>query len=364
VLQYVIVFDFLSMTVKEFNFEEKDKWNSFVMKHPFSNILQTWEWGEVKKGKSWEVLRLGVFHKNAQIAAAQILVRNLPFHFQLYYSPYGPVIDWEMPYAQEILENIRAYLKDLSDNRHLMWKIEPPLTSNEAQKYKALEALEKIGFAKANESIQPQHTIIVDLTKKENDLLESFEKDTRYSIRRAYKEDVEIKEFSNPLNNQPVKEFYDLYSTTSKRGKFPAREWQQFARLWEEMAPHAARCYQAWYKDKLLASSIVLTLNKKAYLVYAGSIRDPEYRNKFPSYLMQWETMLNLKKDGFESYDLWGVVPKEQKDHPWSGISLFKRGFKGTEKNYIGAYDLSLSPFYDFYKTLNKLRYKITSHRQ
>jgi len=112
------------MTIKEFKVEEKDQWNSFIEKNPFGNILQAWEWGEVKKTPHWDVLRLAIFRRNEQVAAAQILMRQLPLHFKLYYSPYGPVIDWEMPYAQDVLEHIKAYLEDLSDNRFLFWKIE------------------------------------------------------------------------------------------------------------------------------------------------------------------------------------------------------------------------------------------------
>lgn len=348
------------MTIKEFKTEEKDKWNAFVAQNPFFHILQTWEWGEVKRGKSWKVLRLGVFHKNQQMAAAQILIRHLPLHLRLYYCPYGPVIDWEMPYGEEVLENIKTYLTDLSDNRHLFLKIEPTLTNEQAKQWKIDKMLKKIGFKRVNPSIQPQHTTIVDLKKTEEELLSTFEKDTRYSIRRAYKEEVEVKEFKNPLNNQPLKEFYSLYQKTAKRGKFPGRSWSHFARLWEEMCPHQVRCYQAWFKNKLLAAALVLTLGHKAYLVYAGSVREEEYKNKFPTYLLQWETMRSLKKEGFLSYDLWGVIPEIEKDHPWAGISLFKRGFRGKEVNYLGSFDLPLSPFYRPYQFINGLRYYLS----
>ena len=353
------------MELKEFlQVEEKEEWNKFVAANLFGNVLQSWEWGEVKKTRTWDVLRLGILHKNKLVCVAQILKRKLPFHFCLFYSPYGPVIDWEMPYAEECLNLIKKYLLDQADNRFLFWKIEPPLAISQAQGFKVSEILSRIGFIKVKTAIQPQHTLIVDLKKTEEELLMSFEKDTRYSIRKAEKEEVEIKEVVNPLNLQPIKEFYQLYHVTTQRGRFPARSYKQFTRIWEEMAPSHARCYQAWYKSQLLASSIVLTIGKRAYLVYAGSLREKQHRNRFPSYLLQWETMKRLKTDGFESYDLWGVIPKEQSEHPWAGISLFKRGFKGQELDYLGAYDLPLSRFYPFYITLNQLRYRLNPRHQ
>ena len=347
------------MTIEEFTKEQKDKWNQFVAKNPFGNILQTWEWGEVKSGKTWEVIRLGVFKKKKMIAAIQILSRKLPWHFKLFYSPYGPIIDWEMPYADEILTLIKNHLSEKSDNRLLFWKIEPRVTKEESEKWRTEEILKKIGFQKTDRSIQPQNTTIVDLKRSEKDILSSFEKDTRYSIRRAIREEVEIKEFQNPLNNHPLKEFYDLYKLTAKRGKFPSRTWKQFERAWEEMSPHQMRCFQAWYKNNLLAAAIVFTLKDKAFLIYAASVRNKKFKKKFASYLIQWEIIRSLKKDKVKTYDLWGIAPENVENHPWAGHTLFKKGFRGEDKHYIGAYDLPLSPFYDIFKTVEKIRYKI-----
>ena len=344
------------MELKEFTVEKKDKWNEFVAENPYGNVLQTWEWGQVKSSPQWEPLYLGVYHKKQLILTALILKRNLPFHLALYYSPYGPVTDWEMPYASEALELIKDYLKQ--DNRFLFWQIEPKITDTQAQSFKIINLLQDLQFVPAIKATQPQHTSVVKLDKDEKDLLASFEKDTRYSIRRAEREGVEVKEFQNPLNNQPIREFYDLYATTAIRGQFPARPLTQFNRAWEEFAPDKMRCFQSWYQEKLLAAALVFITGKKAYLIYAGSIREDQYKNLFPTYILQWEIMKSLQKLGVREYDMWGIIPKEAKNHPWQGISLFKRGFKGEEQNYIGAFDLPLSHFYSIFRLIGKLRYK------
>lgn len=344
------------MELRIYDEKYKDKWNKYVSENPFGNILQSWEWGDVKKDKNWDVLRFGAVYKRQVVGLAQILVRSLPLHFKILYSPYGPVLDWEMPYARDFLKLIIDYLKKEADHRYLFWKIEPPLTFSDAKTWKTIETLKSLGFEAQKKSIQPQNTIIVDLQKSEKDLLESFEKDTRYSIRRAEREEVEIREFNNSLNLQPLQEFYDLYKLTSERAHFPSRSWHQFERIWEEMTPDKVRVFQAWFKDELLAASLVFTYGKKAYLIYAGSSREKEYNKKFATYLIQYEIMRSLQKESIKSYDLWGVVPENLLKHPWAGISLFKRGFQGTEKEYIGAWDLPLSPFYKGYKMLGNLR--------
>ena len=45
-------------------------------------------------------------------------------------------------------------------------------------------------------------------------------------------------------------------------------------------------------------------------------------------------------------YNFWGVVPESEKNHPWAGLSLFKKGFGGKEKEYVKTQDYILSPMY------------------
>jgi hypothetical protein len=54
------------------------------------------------------------------------------------------------------------------------------------------------------------------------------------------------------------------------------------------------------------------------------------------NYLLKWEAIRSSREQGATSYDLWGLV------HP--GIAHFKQGFGGQEIEYIGAWDLALSP--------------------
>jgi lipid II:glycine glycyltransferase (peptidoglycan interpeptide bridge formation enzyme) len=100
-----------------------------------------------------------------------------------------------------------------------------------------------------------------------------------------------------------------------------------------------------------------LGLGDKSYQLWAGSRRDEP--KKFATYALQWAAMQDLKADGIKSYDMWGRAPSEDSKHPWAGLSLFKKGFGGQEVEYIGDYDLPLSPTYPLYTTADKLRNKV-----
>jgi len=65
------------------------------------------------------------------------------------------------------------------------------------------------------------------------------------------------------------------------------------------------------------------------------------------SYLLQWEAIKEGKKRGCKTYNFWGIAPESEleakKDHPWKGLSLFKKGFGGYKKEYVKTQDFPLS---------------------
>ncbi|MFH2104837.1 MAG: peptidoglycan bridge formation glycyltransferase FemA/FemB family protein, partial [Parcubacteria group bacterium] len=62
-------------------------------------------------------------------------------------------------------------------------------------------------------------------------------------------------------------------------------------------------------------------------------------------HLLQWEAIKEAKKRDLQYYDFGGIAPADaNKNHPWSGITRFKRGFGGEEQNWVGALELAYRP--------------------
>ncbi len=59
-----------------------ETWKQFVSTHSETHVLQTAEWGELKRGFGWNVARLIVDH-----LGVQILFRRLPLGFTVAYMP-------------------------------------------------------------------------------------------------------------------------------------------------------------------------------------------------------------------------------------------------------------------------------------
>ena len=76
------------MEITEFKDTDKDLYNKFLFDSRYKDILQSWEWGEVKPKLNWITHRIGFFENNNLCGIAQILEKRLPFgFFLLYWQP-------------------------------------------------------------------------------------------------------------------------------------------------------------------------------------------------------------------------------------------------------------------------------------
>ena len=69
---------------------------------------------------------------------------------------------------------------------------------------------------------------------------------------------------------------------------------------------------------------------------------------KLPSsYLIQWEAILESKHRNKKYYNFWGIAPNDsKKSHPFAGITHFKKGFGGFQKNLLHCQDLPITKKY------------------
>ncbi len=336
---------------------EKKGWNEHVASSPFGDILQTWEWGDIKKGELWQPLRLRVTDDGYIVGQALVLSRKLPFNFTLYYLPRGPVLDYTAENAELVLRLMLDWIKgQATEHNGLMVKIGPGVSEEQAPEI--IKIFNQLGLKASSHSIQMRYTRIVNLQPSDADILQSFDKDTRNLVRRAAREGVVVDHYDSTDNVKELRAFHNMYLTTSERGSFPARPWNQIVKLWELMAPLGmAHIYTASFEDEPLASSLVLRSGNTAYQLWSGSRRDTG--KKFATYALQWAIMQHMKQSGAKHYDMWGIAPTDDPNHPWAGPTLFKKGFKGQRVEYVGDYDLPLSPFYRAYTLADAIRQKL-----
>jgi len=297
--------------------KEKKIWNEFLEKHG-GGFLQSWQWGKFKS-RNQKMHRLGCFSGEAFEGVCQIFEERLPLGKYLY-IPYGPVVSKNIS-SDEFLKEIKNYMRKRAD-------------------FIRVEPIEKIRLGReAFNRHQPKKTLIIDL-KTEDELLEGFDKDTRYSVRRANREGVNFREA------EAVDSFYNLLSQASGRHGFGIYSEKYYQDLFDL---EITRLFEVRHDGDVLASAFVVFFGDQATYLHAGS---SEIKREFcGSTLLNFEIMNKAFKAGFSRYDFWGIDEEKM-----PGVTKFKKGFGGEEVRYPEARDISFNLKYGMYKKAHQIK--------
>jgi lipid II:glycine glycyltransferase (peptidoglycan interpeptide bridge formation enzyme) len=179
---------------------------------------------------------------------------------------------------------------------------------------------------------------VLDIDQPEDVLLASMRKTTRYEVRRAEKLGVTVR-VSTELEDLDA--FLRLYKETAKRRGFVAHEGvaEEFEVFGRE---NRAIILLGLYEGTLLAGALILFSPHQAIYHHGASMS-----TKIPaSYLVQWRAIREAKKRGLKLYNFWGIAPEDNPNHPWRGLTLFKKGFGGRTVSFLHAQDLVISSWY------------------
>lgn len=332
--------------------------NGFVAAHPKGHVLQSWQWGEVKK-PAWQPLRLLVERDGEPAAAALILQRQLPAGLgNIFYSPRGPVLDInDEELWRETVKAVRALARERGA---IYWKVDPDIDIDfaEAAVWRRLLAAE--GFVQAGqgegfEGVQPRFVFRLDIAPTADELLAACHQKTRYNIRLAGKKGVTI---VSAAGRENLPEFYRILTTTASRDNFLIRPYSYFERFYDSLQP-AGLCelFMAYYEGEAIAGTLAFCMGENAWYIYGASANS--HRNLMPNYLIQWTMIEWAKERGCTMYDFRGVPGHVAEDHPLYGLVKFKKGFGGKYTEFIGEYDLPFKPAkYRLYNILEPLYQK------
>ena len=94
-------------------------------------------------------------------------------------------------------------------------------------------------------------------------------------------------------------------------------------------------------KSEPIAYGMIIGGGKEADYYEAAST--PLNRKMPGAYALLWQAMKDLKKAGYERFNLWGIAPAGQPNHRYAGVTTFKTGFGGEIIEYVPAHDLIIS---------------------
>ncbi len=329
---------------------DRDDWQALLGRQASGDLLHDWAWAAVAEldGQPQRRFIVSADGEPAAIVAAQ--VRRLAGGRTFWYVPHGPVLDYGRQDARSLVAATLDGLREAgSRGRAIAVKVEPRIEARAAE----LAALGGHRLRRTPGTLQVGQTRIVELAADDEQLLAGFDKDTRYSVRRAEREGVTVRVVDDPYDLRPIDALHQLVGMTQERAGFPMPALERYRTAWSVLAGAGrAHILEAMADDQLLASGMLVIEGNRSFYIFSGSRREAAGQPKrFASYALQWEMMLLARDRGVRYHDLWGVAPAEAgPDHPWHGVGLFKKGFGGREVVWAGSWDLVLDP------TLYRLR--------
>ena len=284
------------------------------------SFLQSAQWQEFQKALGRRTWRL---HK------VLVIKHDLPLGKNYLYSPRPSVMSVA---GQSFLNDVK---KIAEEEKSIFLKVEPDREFR----------ISNFEFRKSPKRLQPQRTIILDITKSGDDLLKQMHQKTRYNIRLAQKKNVAVEQ-----DNGQVEKFLELSKQTAQRDKFYLHPQDFYRGMIKVLGPSGmVKLFLAKRQGRIIAANLVCFFGKTAYYLHGAS--DYNFRNLMAPYLLQWQAILQAKELGCEQYDFWGID-----ENKWPGVTRFKRGFNGHEITHPGAFDLIFRPiWYQIYQLARKI---------
>ncbi len=320
---------------------DKKVWEGFLLTQKEKTFLNSWNWGEFQLKQGEKIWRLGVYESEKLInvfLVIKIKARRGTFLF----VPHGNIIG---------IEVLIKKLKEIAKEEKAIFIKFAPICERTIENIKIFRDL---GFREAPIHIHPDLTWELDISIPEDQLLANMRKTTRYLINQGLKnEEIEI---IKSKDIKDLKEFDKIYTETAIRHHFTPFSENYLEKQFSCFAPDdQIVIYLGKHKGEIISSAVMVYWQGTGFYHHGASYSHNS--NKVPvSYLTQWEAIKEAKARGCVNYNFWGIAPNEDKNHPWAGLTLFKKGFGGYRKEYVKTQDLPLSWIYVFTNLIEKAR--------
>lgn len=311
---------------------EKNQWKTALQSQKSFSFLQSFEWGEFQK----QVGNIPVRWLSSSETPIQGFLQSMGFGKQILYIPQADISTEDISHLQDAAKELGV----------VFLRIEP------------IENIKHSGRVAKNR--QPQHSLVLDLSVSEEELLKNMHSKTRYNIRLAGRKGVAVR------NEKNIDVFWDLNQATTARDGFTGHAKRYYQTMLEQDFAHQLTAY---IEDTPIATLLLIHFGKTAVYLHGASAN--EHRNLMAPYLLQFEAMKLSKELGATQYDFWGVAASAQKEDPkaefhgyaWkaddelTGVTRFKTGFGGEWKSYGQAIEIPVQKHWDrLYQLIKKFR--------
>lgn len=343
---------------------------------PTPYLQQTAYWSRLKQRQGSRTAAFDILMDYDAGPDGDILVvlREIAPDFTMAYVPSGPELlpDQELrgPWLEDISEKMRPYLPDncvfirydlpwrspwadepdrYADNARWMG---PPKTR--VQEMRMNFDTEHWNLRKSPTDMLPPDTVLVDLSEDRDRILARMKPKTRYNIGLSGRKGVQVRDAG--LEGLPA--WYALYRKTAGRHGMALNDLNYFRaalKVYDRDCRSPARIHMllAEVSGRPVAGIILAISGSRATYLYGASSSGYEDRGYMASYALQWEAICRARESGCRDYDMFGVSPAPDPDHPMYGLYRFKTGFGGRLQHRQGCWDYPFDEArYDGYRAM------------
>ena len=318
-----------TMSVRFATPEEISHWDTFILSNPDGgNVFSSYPYAEQKETGGY-IHRFLFVNK----LAVTVLEKRTPPLGKLWYLPKGP----NVTSTKQLFETLKLIQPFAKKRGVFVVRIETELPKVQQP------TLTRHGLKKAAAIIPNPSTITLDISKSLDDVLMNLPQKGRHAIRRAERDGVTVEAVAATDKN--CKKMFALLNETAK-GKFGVRSYNYYKTFWQRFeAAGYGQLFFASFDGSVVAGAYAMTYGKKSTYKDGASVRK---RTAYgASHLLQWNVISWAKEHGALIHDFCGSPPSdelENTEHPHYGIGQFKTAFNKTATDYIGCYDLVISP--------------------
>ena len=295
----------------------RQSWDRALCRASYIPYQQTYAFGEVIAAHGGEVLRAEMCAGDELVGLCQIAVRKFP-GFRLATALMGPV--WLKPdlltaRRAELLDELgrTAPLKGL----HALLLV-PPVRGSYAKL--------ALGLSRV---VSPYHTVLLDLTKSEDELLAAADGKWRNRLRAAEKADLAVSQIGR--RPEQYQWLLEAERRQQKRIGYRALSPRMVPAWQEEAGKDSVVGFEA--KDGLERVAGMLFFRHGPTATYHIGWSSSHGRDHNAKNLLLWQAIRHLKKKGVTTLDLGGV----DTDHV-PGVARFKLGTGGEVLSQSGTW--------------------------
>jgi lipid II:glycine glycyltransferase (peptidoglycan interpeptide bridge formation enzyme) len=249
-------------------------------------------------------------------------------YFSRLYVQYGPFADTEK-HLGEALKDLEVQAVQQGVDYVRVDPILAPMTYVD---------LSRLGYTKQPRTSQPEHTNWLDIDRTTEDIVANLNATNRTAWRNAEKRG---QSFEITHSEEEAKEFLHMMEITAKRTGSKFRDSTYLSTLIRTLGPTGtAGVVYVQFEGKRIASALYIDDNEGStrYYMYAGT--EEEARKQGANGTLVTYMILNAHEKGLKRVDLFGVTgPDDPENHPWSGLSKFKRSYGGQDVAFSGTWE-------------------------